>query len=915
MIDSLPLAHTQEVSEVAAALGVDVESGLTRTEAQTRLKAVGPNHLAEKPPEPLWKKFVKQFLSLMIGILIVAAIIAGALGEIVDAIAIIAIVLLNGVIGFVQEHRAEQALAALKSLAAPVAKVFRDGQLQSIPSDDLVPGDLIDIEAGDFVPADARLVEAFSIHTQEAALTGESTSVEKEAEGKLAETLALGERRNMIYMGTSVTTGKGKAIVTATGMKTELGKIAGMLDQGQEEPTPLQKRLTELGRIIAYACFAIVVVVFLLQVFRANDASLPLRDRIIEAFMVSVSLAVAAVPEGLPTVVTIALALGVRRMVKRNALIRKLPSVETLGCVNVICSDKTGTLTRNEMTVRAVYSGGERFRFSGVGYAPTGEIHVSENGQDRALTDIPEHLALTLKAAAVCNHASVTSEGDPPKWKVIGDPTEAALLVAAEKAGLHPTPQERHIDFEIPFDSTRKRMAVLVKTAEGKPILYAKGAPEMLLESCEFIQRSNGAIEPLTAQDREQIQRVNEELAREALRVLAVAFRKDVEGVEREQLDQQLVFAGLIGMIDPPREEVKAAVETCRSAGVSPVMITGDHPVTALAIAKELGIAREGVEPVTGAMLDTYSDEKLAGEIESLSVYARTSAEHKLRIVQAWKSKGSIVAMTGDGVNDAPAVKMADIGIAMGITGSDVTKEASDMVLTDDNFASIVGAVEEGRGIYDNIQNVLQFLLSCNYGEILLMLLASLLGFPVPLLPIHLLWINLVTDGLPALALAMEAPEKDVMQRRPRSMKESILESRVAMAILWQGSLVGILVTFAFWYSYDAGKGAAGLMYAQAVAFQVLVFDELFRSFANRSKRRTLLELKPWTNLWLLIAVSASAALQLAVSFLPWTREIFKLPLLSAQDWGFIFVMALIPVTIIEIRKIAAQWLWGEIRQ
>ena len=909
MATTISAAFAQTVEQAAATLGTNLDGGLSTSEVDAKKREHGPNRLAEMPPEPLWKRFVKQFLSLMIAILAIAAVVAGALGEWVDSVAIMAIVILNGVIGFVQEYQAERALAALKGLAAPLAKVIRDGQLSSIPAEELVPGDLIELEAGDFVPADSRLAEAFSFATQEAPLTGESTSVEKISEDVLEETAPLGERHNMVYLGTSVTTGKGKAIVTATGMKTELGKIAGLLDQGKEEETPLQKRLTELGKLIAYACFAIVIVVFGLQMWRTGGKD------VADAFMVSVSLAVAAVPEGLPTVVTIALALGVRRMVKRNALIRKLPSVETLGCVNVICSDKTGTLTRNEMTVREIYSGGHRYRFAGIGYAPIGEVHKKVEEDHQLVTEAPGHLVTTLKAAAICNHAGITSEGEPAKFKVTGDPTEAALLVAASKAGVKLTPAEKHIDYEIPFDSTRKRMAVVTKKSDSAKILFAKGAPEVMLDLCESIQR-DGKIEPISAADREQVMRVNEEMAKQALRVLAITFRENLDGVPKEELDQKMTFAGLIGMIDPPREEVKAAVEIARTAGVSPVMITGDHPVTAMAIARELGIAKEGSKSLTGAQLDGYTDEQLSCEIESLSVYARTSAEHKLRIVKAWKSKGHIVAMTGDGVNDAPAVKMADIGIAMGITGSDVTKEASDMVLTDDNFTSIVGAVEEGRGIYDNIQNVLQFLLSCNFGEILLMLFASLLGLKSPLLAIHLLWINLVTDGLPALALAMEPPEKDVMLRKPRSSKASILERPVLLAILWQGSLVGGLTLFCFWWYLRNTDGVGeALVLAQAITFQVLVFDELFRSFANRSKTRTLLELRPWTNPWLLGAIAASAALQVAVSFIPWTQSIFKIPQLSTTDWGFILAMSLVPVTIIELRKIAASLIWSPERK
>ena len=636
-----------------------------------------------------------QFKDLVIWILIIAAVISGVLGEWVDAIAILAIVLLNGVIGFLQEERAEQALAALQKLSAPMARVLRGGSWVSIEAKEIVPGDILEIEAGDNIAADARLLQAFSLSVQEAALTGESVPVEKDADVALDASATLGDRRNMIYMGTVASSGKAMAVAVATGMQTELGQIAGMLSAHEQEPTPLQRRLAELGRVLIVVCLVIVSIIFGLQVFRQGN--------LVEAFLISVSLAVAAVPEGLPAVVTVALALGLQRMVKRNALVRKLPSVETLGSVTVICSDKTGTLTRNEMTVQEILVGDARYHVSGTGYTPRGEF-CREDGSDssRSMPGEPTSddfdLLLALTIGAWCNSARLIPRGHGDDgWQVIGDPTEGALIVVARKAGIDRSQIDKKVLYELPFDSTRKTMSVAVEGESGTT-LYVKGAPEVILAKCVSDQR-NGDITSLTEERREQILSVNSEMASRALRVLALAYRPNPPDQHGEDPESELVFVGLAGMIDPPREEAKFAVKKCDDAGIRPVMITGDHPATALAVARRLGMVGPQDRSIAGDELEGMSDSELEEQVEHIPVYARASAEHKLRIINAWRSRGQVVAMTGDGVNDAPAIKAADIGIAMGITGTDVTKEASDMVLTDDNFASIVNAVEEGRGI------------------------------------------------------------------------------------------------------------------------------------------------------------------------------------------------------------------------
>lgn len=914
--NSLPTdAFAHPAADVLSMLCADAREGLSDASVAARTSRFGPNALAEAPGVSRWRKFVEQFNDFVIWILFAAAVISGGMGEWADTCAIVAIVLLNAVIGFLQEERASQALAALRKMSAPAARALRNGSVRSIAAAELVPGDILELEAGDNIPADVRLLTTFGFAVQESALTGESISVEKDASVVLPVETPLGDRRNMAFMGTIAATGRATAIVAATGMHSELGRIAGLIQRNASDTTPLQRKLEELGKTLVYLCLGIVAVIFLLQIVRGGS--------VLEALLLAVSLAVAAVPEGLPAVVTIALALGLQRMVKRNALVRKLPSVETLGAVTVICSDKTGTLTRNEMTVREMAVGNRRYAISGSGYAPYGQISRLTDAEpiatalvlpSDAMLDDPStwsDVREALTVGAWCNNARLMPAGDGDQsWHVIGDPTEGALLVAAMKGQVSVTSRAERVVFEIPFDSTRKAMSVVVRSAAGSAMLYLKGAPEVVLSKC-LTERVGSEEVPLSTERRQEWLRINAEMAAKALRVLGLAHRR-VERVDANSVvEQDLTFAGLVGMIDPPRDEARQAVRTCRAAGIRPIMITGDHPATALAVARELGIASTGDRALTGAELDDLTDEQLASEIDRIAVYGRVSAEHKLRVVKAWKSRGQVVAMTGDGVNDAPAIRAADIGIAMGITGTDVTKEASDMVLTDDNFASIVNAVEEGRGIYDNIQKVLWFLLSCNCGEILLMLLASMLGWPAPLLPIQLLWINLVTDGLPALALALEPPEPGVMQRRPRAPLSSILCWDVAWIIVAQGMLVGgvALAAFALMYVQHPEK----LDEARGLTFCVVVYAELFRALAARSRRWTWPQLGFFTNPMLLAAVLASATLQFGIVIVPFTQPFFRVATHPMWEWVAIAVLALTPVTAIEVTKLV-RWCWRRFR-
>ncbi len=885
----------------------NVESGLDEARVVTLRENFGWNQLVEAVPIPTWQKLLSQFKELVIWILIVAAIIAGVMGEWVDTLAILAIVVVNGILGFIQEEKASRAMAALRAMSSPMAKARRNGAIQTIPAKELVPGDILQLEAGDNVPADARLIEAYNVSVQEASLTGESVPVAKDASPVLPETTSLGDRQNSVFMGTVLANGKATAIVTATAMQTELGGIAGMLRETKSEPTPLQRRLAELGRILVVVCLVLVGVIFAIQYLRGGE--------LVETLLVAVSLAVAAVPEGLPAVVTIALALGLQRMVKRNALVRKLPSVETLGSVTVICSDKTGTLTRNEMTVREINVGQGRYDISGTGYEPHGEFWTLESAGSTRTTVKPLELPDLLQAltiAAHCNSASVVPDKHGKTWQVIGDPTEGALIVMAMKAGLDLNGVPRRVVFEIPFDSDRKAMSVIAQWPDQSRIMFTKGAPEVILDKCTKELR-NGQLEDLTDERSTKIQQHNSDMAARALRVLALAYRDDPQQIAGQYQEAELVFAGLVGMIDPPREEVKTAVAECHAAGIRPVMITGDHPATALTIARELQIATAHSIAINGAELDALSDEQLADQVDRIAVYARVSAAHKMRVVRAWKQRGQVVAMTGDGVNDAPAIKSADIGIAMGVTGTDVTKEAADMVLIDDNFTSIVNAIKEGRGIFDNIQKFVHYLLSCNAGEVMLMFAAAVLGFPVPLLAIQILWINLVTDGLPALALAMEPPERDIMLRKPRPPHEPVITVHRGLLILYHGSLIATAALFGFWWVY--ANDEANTDVARSTAFAITAFSQLAYALVCRSYRYTLPELGLFSNPWLFAAFLVSGLLQLTVLTLPLTSGIFDVVPHHTMPWLLIIALSLAPATIIELTKIVRSLLGLQSRE
>ena len=878
--------------ESAKLLGVDLKIGLTQAQAAKRLEEFGLNLLKEgKPSSPL-EIFLGQFQDFIVWVLIVAALISGFLREWVDALAIIGIVILNAILGFIQEYRAERSLAALKKLSSPTSKVIRDSRRIVIPSQELVPGDLIELEAGDNVPADSRLIYVTGNFTaQEASLTGESVSVAKTSALLSEGQVPLADRANMVYMGTSVSSGKAQALVVATGMNTELGKICGMIQGIEKETTPLQKKLEEFGKWIVYLCFVLVGLVFLLGLLRGVKA--------MDMFLTAVSLAVAAIPEGLPTVVTIALALGVQRMVKRHALIRKLPSVETLGCATVICSDKTGTLTKNEMTVQAVYSGGRFFEVTGSGYEPKGEI-LFENTAINPV-DFPD-LRQALSCSVLCNGSELTKTN--AKYSIIGDPTEGALLVCAAKAGLVKSALEQEYTFveEIPFDSVRKKMT-LIRDHKGVLVVFVKGAPDVLLGDCTGIQE-NGRIREINNADREKILKENTGLANQAMRVLGFAYKtldKAQDKYVAGAVEQGLVFLGLTAMSDPAREEVKQAIQACKTAGIKTVMITGDHKNTAIAIAKQLGFFDKDSLALTGEELDKLSDDDFYAKIEHIPVYARVSPEHKLRIVQMWRKHKEVVAMTGDGVNDAPAVKEADIGVAMGITGTDVTKEVSDMVITDDNFASIVAAIEEGRGIYDNIKKFVHYLLSCNSGEILVMFVSSLVGWPVPLLPVQILWVNLVTDGLPALALGVDPVEPGIMKRPPRKSDEPVVTKQRAFLMLVQGAFIAFCSLAAFSFVLFFEK--EGIERARTACFIVLSCSQLFHSFNCRSMTESLFKIGVFTNKKLIMANFVSFLMQMAVVYLPFLQVVFKTRPLGVLDWALVLFISSLPLWAMEAVK------------
>jgi len=882
----------ESIEQVVTSLDGNLSFGLTTPEAAARSAKYGANRLEEKKgPSPL-SIFVGQFRDFIVLVLIGAALVSGFLQEWVDAIAIVAIVILNAFLGFIQEYRAERALGALKKLSSPTAKVIRDGHGQVISSHDLVPGDIIELEAGDNAPADSRigwLTSNFAV--QEASLTGESTPVAKTVLALSENETPLADRANMVYMGTSVSSGKAKAIVVETGMQTELGKIAGMVQDIEREATPLQKKLEQFGKWIVYLCFALVGAVFLLELARGGKA--------IDTFLTAVSLAVAAIPEGLPAVVTIALALGVKRMVARHALIRKLPSVETLGCATVICSDKTGTLTRNEMMVQTVFAGGLLFKVTGVGYEPKGEFLLNDQPIDPG--GYPD-LAQALLCGVLCNGAQLVKTGET--YRIHGDPTEAAILSCAGKFNLWKDPQEETFAFvqEIPFDSERKKMTIVRKDKNGITA-FVKGAPDVLLNDCTRMQQKGAAVF-LTAQDREKILSVNEELTCDGMRVLAVGYRvldRIPDKYEAALIENDLTFVGLLAMSDPPREEVKNVMGKCTQAGIKTIMITGDHKNTAVAIAKRLGFFKKDSLASMGEELDRTTDEQLQDKVKRICVYARVSPEHKLRIVRALRRQGEIVAMTGDGVNDAPALKEADIGVAMGITGTDVTKEVADMVITDDNFVSIVAAIEEGRGIYDNIKKFVHYLLSCNAGEILVMFVSSLLGLPVPLLPIQILWINLVTDGLPALALGVDPVDPNIMRQPPRPTNEGVITKGRAFLMLFQGAFIALCSLLAFSFVLFVEKEGIGR--ARTAAFIVLACSQLFHAFNCRSMTESLFKIGILTNKKLILATVVSFLVQMLAVYVPLLQKVFKTEPLGGFDWLLVIAISSLPLWAMEIVK------------
>jgi Ca2+-transporting ATPase len=918
--------YRQPAAAVLAALDADPNGGLSEKEARARLDRHGPNELAAEKPVPAWKKFLAQFEDVLVVLLLVATLISAGLWFIerdsalpYEAMVIFAVVLLNAIMGYIQRSRAEQAVAALRRMSAARASVIRGGSRRSIPAAELVPGDILVIEEGDTVPADARLIQSTALQTAEATLTGESLPVTKEI-AAIAEEAPLGDQDNMIFSGTAATYGRGKAVVTATGMQTQMGRIAGMLKETPDASTPLQEELARVGKllglIVIVIAAAMIATIILIEEVRGFAA-------LFDVLILGVALAVAAVPEGLPAVVTAVLALGVQRMAARNAIVRRLAAVETLGSASVIASDKTGTLTKNEMTVRTVVTASGRVSLSGTSYAPEGEIAGDGQGKlgEAQRTELRRALAVGDRA----NNA-VLQERDG-YWTVQGDPTEGALLVAARKAGLTDEALDARFERvgEVPFSSERKLMTTIHTDAERHKqlVVFTKGAPDVLLARCSRELMGEGA-RPLDEARRAEILQINEALAGEALRTLGVAVRSlpakgfDADEVD-ERVERELVFAGLIGMIDPPRAEAKEAVARAKTAGIRPLMITGDHPVTAAVIAAELGIAANG-RAVTGAELEKMTDEEFSRAVHEVSVYARVNPEHKLRIVKALQHRGDIVAMTGDGVNDAPALKTADIGVAMGVTGTDVSKEAADIVLADDNFASIVAAVEEGRAIFSNIRKFLRYLLSSNIGEVMTMffgvLLADFIGLTavdgvvaLPLLATHILWINLVTDGAPALALGMDPADAGVMTMPPRSRSERVITGSMWWGIIYVGSIMAAGTLGMLDASLPGGlvEGSGTMPYAQTMAFTTLVFFSLFTVFNARSDNRSAFA-GLFSNGWLWGAVLLSCVLQAAVIYLPFLQQAFSTVALSAGDWLRCITVA---SSVLWLRELSKLFIWA----
>jgi Ca2+-transporting ATPase len=918
--------HALGISEIVDALNSDLQQGLSETQIRERQSRFGPNELQERPSRSFWKMLLDQFNQFLVLILIAAAIVSALIGwsryastgdtsEFIDAAAIMAIVVLNAILGVVQEGRAEQALAALKKMSAPNAHVLRGGHLIIIPSRDLVPGDVVLLETGNYVPADVRLIESVNLRVEEASLTGESVPVGKKAQEILPAESTLGDRHNMAFMSTVVTYGRGRGLVVSTGMQTEIGKIAEMLQSYEEEQTPLQIRLDQLGRTLGMATLVICALVGAIGILRDTQIGILVGQgvaayfglqetvpKLAEMFMVAVSLAIAAVPEGLPAVVTISLALGMQEMVRRHALIRKLPAVETLGSATAICSDKTGTLTQNEMTAVQMYVDRSLLTITGEGYRPTGEF--LDEGDPVGLEGYPG-MRLLLRAGLLCNDARLEKNDDngSATWRIAGDPTEGAFVVAAAKAGYwkEELGQEYLRIAEIPFDSDRKRMTTFHPDPRyGGYVAYMKGAPDIVLGLCNHVLE-DGMIRPLTEERRNNILEQNEALAANALRVLGVAFRPLREAPENpqpEDMERDFTFVGLLGMIDPARAEVAPAIWTARHAGIETVMITGDYPNTAVAIGKEIGLLRDHDRVLTGAELDKLSDTEFENVVEDVAVYARVSPQHKVRIVDALKARGHVVAMTGDGVNDAPALKRASIGVAMGITGTDVSKETADMVLTDDNYASIVSAIEQGRVIYSNIRKFVYYLLSCNMAEIMILFLAMVFGWPLPLVAIQLLVLNLITDGAPALALGMEKGDPDIMDQHPRPVNEPIVNRDMIIGIAVQTVAITTAVLIAFRIGLATGEA-----HARTMAFATLSISELLRAYTSRSERYALWSLGVFSNKWMQWAVLTSLVILLGIIYVPFLDPIFATTFLTLEDWAIMLPLILLPSVAAEANK------------
>ena len=878
--------YSLNIKEVLKSLKT-YEEGLTDNEAKQRSEKYGTNEIERRKSITPFKIFVRQFTSFIVIILFAAILISLLIGEKLDAVVISIILILNGVFGFIQEYKAEKAIESLRKLTALKAKVIRDAREIEVDSRELVPGDIILLETGSKVPADARLLQIAVLQVDEASLTGESTPSKKITE-PIKRRTSVNDQENMVFMGTIVTKGRARAVITETGMGTEIGRIAELVQEVKEKSTPLQEKLKQFGKWLSFVTILICAVVFGVGILREYLVATSFGiNHVSEMFLAAVALAVAAIPEGLPAIVTISLALGVSKMTKRNVLIRQLPAVETLGCTNVICSDKTGTLTKNEMTVTEIYANDTLIKLTGEGYMPKGDFINADSGQSYT-----GNIELLLKVGASCNDSRLNYN---ERWEIFGDPTEGALLVSAEKSGLKKNELEKQfprID-EIPFDSERKCMTTIHKINDEN-IAYIKGAPDVIINKCKYLY-IDGKVNRLTEEDKKRILKINHDMAKKALRILGFAYKSLPGSYSQvsEDLEDDLIFLGLQAMFDPPRENVKEAIEKCKTAGINTVMITGDHKITAVAIAKELGLFKEGNIALSGDELDKLSDAELDKIAEDIKIYARVSPEHKVRILDALKKKGYIVAMTGDGVNDAPALKKADIGIAMGITGTDVAKEASDMVLTDDNFSSIVNAVEEGRGIYDSIKQFVQYTLSSNLGEILVIFMAILIGWPLPLIAIQILWINLLTDGLPGLALGLDPHSKDIMKKPPRKREEKIISREVVhnIAIVSFVMMVGTLFLF-YSYGIDSIK-------AKSIAFTTLVMFQLFNVLTYRAKN---FKINFKTSKYLIGSVIITILMQIAVLYTP-LNVTFKTVPIGLLDWFKILLVTFLLYIILESRK------------